>query len=264
MSDPRQYSLRLIDRSYEGEVIRQRARDGYINATAMCKAAGREFKNYYANQTTKAFILELAAVAGIPATELVQIVTGGTPGLQGTWVHPQVATHLAQWLSPKFAVRVSQWVYEWLSGLGSPAETRRTSPVFVQRFNQNWDRVSPGYFSVISELFVRVYGRLEQLGHVLPDRGDDGRELRPDISVGKTFPAWLARHHPGLCDKYKLYRHILPNRLEIRAKEYHNSVLPAFIEFIEEHWLPNIAATYFKKRDTRALEFLPKLLTAPY
>jgi KilA domain-containing protein len=46
MSDSRQFSLRLIGHSYEGEVIQQRARDGYINATAMCKAAGKHFKRH--------------------------------------------------------------------------------------------------------------------------------------------------------------------------------------------------------------------------
>ena len=32
-----------IDAGYRGEIIAQRAKDGYINATAMCKAAGKAF-----------------------------------------------------------------------------------------------------------------------------------------------------------------------------------------------------------------------------
>lgn len=83
-----QLPLPYIPRSLEGEVVTQRQRDGYINATAMCKAAGREFKHYNANAATKAFIVELASVVGIPTTELIQTLTGGTPHLQGTWVHP--------------------------------------------------------------------------------------------------------------------------------------------------------------------------------
>jgi hypothetical protein len=49
---------------------------------------------------------------GIPITELVQSIRGGTPELQGTWVHPQVAIALAQWLSPEFAVKVTKWERE--------------------------------------------------------------------------------------------------------------------------------------------------------
>jgi hypothetical protein len=47
---------------------------------------------------------------------LVQIKKGGVKNEQGTWVHPQVAIHLAQWLSPTFAVKVSKWVFNWMSG----------------------------------------------------------------------------------------------------------------------------------------------------
>jgi hypothetical protein len=118
MTASTQTELALIPHTYEGQVVRQRSGDGYVNATALCKAAERAFADYNRNATTKAFLNELAAEVGIPITELVQSLTGGNPALQGTWVHPQVAIHLAQWLSPKFAVRVTQWVYDWMSGLG--------------------------------------------------------------------------------------------------------------------------------------------------
>ena len=38
-----QYELSLVDHEYGGEIIRQRASDGYINATAMCRAAKKEW-----------------------------------------------------------------------------------------------------------------------------------------------------------------------------------------------------------------------------
>lgn len=91
----------------------------------------------------------------------------------------------------------------------------------------------------------------------------DGKELRPDISVGKTFPKWLKTNHPGLADEFKGYSHILPNGVEVEARQYHVRILPAYIEFIEVEWLPNYAAGYFKERDPKALEYLPKLLPPP-
>lgn len=37
-----QMSFAFIDRQIDGNIIQQRMLDGYINATALCKAAGKE------------------------------------------------------------------------------------------------------------------------------------------------------------------------------------------------------------------------------
>ena len=92
---PFQISLPLIQYELEKEVIHQRVRDGYINATAMCKAAGKQFNDYWRLKTTPEFAEVLSAETGIPVTELIQSVRGGDPYLQGTWIHPRVAIHLA-------------------------------------------------------------------------------------------------------------------------------------------------------------------------
>src|SRR5689334_12214916 len=102
----KQQRLALIPHEVRGgRVVQQRRNDGYINATAMCEAVGKLFGHYRANKTTDAFLAALASDIGIPISELVQSVKGGDPVLQGTWVHPKVAIHLAQWLSPEFAVK---------------------------------------------------------------------------------------------------------------------------------------------------------------
>lgn len=124
----------------ENEVISQRVTDEYVNATAMCKAAGKQMKHYNELATTKAFILELSSVVGISDHGLIQSYQGGVPHLQGTWVHPQVAVHLAQWLSPKFAVLVTQWVMDWMSGK-SKAPNR---PYHLRRYMANMHNVPHG------------------------------------------------------------------------------------------------------------------------
>ena len=106
----------FIDRLADAGVVPQRITDGYFNATAMCRSAGKKVSHYLSNGAARDFIQELSSDAGIPASGLVQVIKGGEPRLQGTWVHPQVAIHLAQWLSPKFTVLVSKWVMEWTSG----------------------------------------------------------------------------------------------------------------------------------------------------
>jgi hypothetical protein len=135
------------------------------------------------------------------------------------------------------------------------------TPVFVRRFNDNWNRVSPGYFSVLGELFIRLYGRLEHLGYKMPDVGDTGLEMRPDISVGRKFVDYLTAEHPKLLVKRSCYNHKLPDGKEVLASQYPVDMLPVFIDYVDRVWLHERAAKYLKERDPKALEYLPKLLT---
>jgi len=57
-----------------------------------------------------------------------------------------------------------------------------------------------------------------------------------------------------------MYSHLFPNGFEVDARQYKNSLLPIFIEFVDEQWIPKRAAIYFKDRDPIALDYLPKLL----
>lgn len=110
-------SNQFIVRSADGATpILQRIKDGYINATALTKACGKLLADYLRLSSTAAYFTALEADMGIPISELVQVRKGGNPQEQGTWVHPQIAIHLAQWASPEFAVQVSRWVYEWMRG----------------------------------------------------------------------------------------------------------------------------------------------------
>ncbi len=99
-------------RTFNGTAIEQRNDDGYMDATAMCRATGKLFADYWRNKTTQEFILAMTESMGIPIDSLVQSRVGRSGG---SWVHPRVAMHLAQWCSPKFAVVVSGWVLDILT-----------------------------------------------------------------------------------------------------------------------------------------------------
>ena len=156
----------IIDRKAENEIISQRVTDGYVNATAMCKAAGKNWSDYARLITTNAYIKELSSALHIPQDDLIQSIVGGIPYLQGTWVHPQVAIHLAQWLSPKFAVLVSQWVMEWMSG----KSTAPNLPYHLRRYMANMHNVPYGYFSMLNEITLHLIGPLEQLGYTISSK----------------------------------------------------------------------------------------------
>lgn len=144
--DPVQQQLPLIEHDHGGRLIRQRAKDGYINATAMCRAAGRRWSDYRSLLSTQPYLSALSSKTAIPVSELIQSFKGGDVRLQGTWVHPQVAIHLAQWLSPEFAVEVSHWVFEWLSG--GPKVVERL-PYHMRRYVANMTLVPKTHFSML-------------------------------------------------------------------------------------------------------------------
>ena len=54
-----QYNLALISHEVDHQTIYQRAGDGYVNATAMCKAAGKKFNDYARLKASQEFIREL-------------------------------------------------------------------------------------------------------------------------------------------------------------------------------------------------------------
>ena len=74
--------LTLISHMVGAARVNQRMMDGYINATAMCKATGKKLSHYLENKRTKAFLERLSVVAGIPATELILIFQSGRSDMQ--------------------------------------------------------------------------------------------------------------------------------------------------------------------------------------
>ncbi|MCU2621397.1 KilA-N domain [Escherichia coli] len=61
-----QFQLALIAREVDGEVIHLRTKDGYINATAMCKSAGKLLADYTRLKTTQDFLMNYHAIWGFP------------------------------------------------------------------------------------------------------------------------------------------------------------------------------------------------------
>lgn len=246
-----QYSLSLIPHKVQDSVVDQRSEDGYINATAMCKAAGKLIGHYSDTQNTKAYLAELASDIGIPISGLVQSVKGGDPSLQGTWVHPQVAIHLAQWLSPKFAVQVSKWVHEWLSG---SQPTNAKMPFHLERHLLNLHKIPNGYFSVLQEMTNALVAPMEAQGYRLPEN------MMPDITHGKMLCKHLRDMHGIDTDGLPTYTHKFPDGREVEAKLYPVQYLGEFRVLLSEVWMTQKAAIYFKGRDPAALAALDKIL----
>lgn len=138
---------------------------------------------------------------------------------------------------------------------------RTQLPNFIERYRDNYHKLPSDHFSVISEMFARLYIELEKVGYIIPNKGLDGKQLMPDISVGRGFAKFLKDMDSEFFDTHKTYKHSFPgHRNDVDANMYHIDALPVFIKYIHAVWIPQKAQDYFKKRDPLALDYLPKLL----
>jgi prophage antirepressor-like protein len=165
------------------------------------------------------------------------------------------------------AERFEEWLFEEVvpsirkTGTYTVGIDRLEKPNFVTRYFANFDHVDQGYFSVINELYIRLYARLEHAGYKIPNRAANGQEMRPDVSVGKCFSVWLKKNYPEIANDFMWYKHEFPGtEIVVDAKQYPNKYMHYFIQFVDEVWVPNNAERYFRERDLKALDYLPKLL----
>lgn len=133
-------------------------------------------------------------------------------------------------------------------------------PDFAERFKLNCNKIPYNYFSVLNEMWMQVYKEFERVGYILPDVSELGKTIMPDISVGKCFKKYLKDSGYSEWHKCKMYWHDFADGRSVKALMYPLDLLPIFIRYVHEEWLPNRAPEYLGKRDPKALEYLPKLL----
>lgn len=133
-------------------------------------------------------------------------------------------------------------------------------PNFIERYKDNMHKIPRTHFSVISEMFVRMYVELEKVGYSIPDIGSSGKKMMPDISVGRKFSDYLKEKKSPHLDNRDKYEHAFPDGRLVSAFMYPTEALPVFIAFIHEEWIPKYAQNYFKRADPHALVYIEKLL----
>jgi hypothetical protein len=114
----------LISRSWNGTPISRRTTDGYVNATAMCRANGKQWSKYRESDRCQTYLDALAETSEIRMFDLIESRQGQGGG---TWVHPQVAVDLARWISAPFAVWMDGWFLE-SAQQAQPAPMETTAP----------------------------------------------------------------------------------------------------------------------------------------
>ena len=123
-------------------VVEQRVTDGFINATAMAVAHGKDLSQWLRTKDAYDTFEALACMSGFNPVDLQDsdrvgfsakkmadyfprfIVSkrGAPENGGGTWLHPDIALQCAQWCNKTFAIQVSRWVREWLTTGHAPIQ----------------------------------------------------------------------------------------------------------------------------------------------
>lgn len=168
------HSSSLVSRSWNGTPIQRRTTDGYVNATAMCKANGKEWKHYFETDRAHKYLDALSGSVGIPTDHLFRSITTGPNDGRGTFIHPQLAVDLARWISAPFAVWMDAWFLDESSRASqvrevqqpaalAPAETLRIledSFSFLERLGVADDRDRLQFGDMVRNVTARASGGL--------------------------------------------------------------------------------------------------------
>lgn len=145
----------MVSRDVNGTAIEQRQTDGFINATAMAVAHGKDLNDWFTTKDTLELFVALADdlgleiktgdfrdldVSRLSAAKYAEIFPGlifskrGSPLVGGgTWLHPDLAIQEAQWCNKPFAIQVSRWVREWMTSAYNPIQLEADSDRVTMR-----------------------------------------------------------------------------------------------------------------------------------
>lgn len=91
------------------------SKNGYINATKLCKDGGKKFRHWLENKGSKEQIDRLANSVGIPAELILIKNMTGPYECRGTYVHKKLKTTIASWVSPDISFKVDDIMEEYFS-----------------------------------------------------------------------------------------------------------------------------------------------------
>jgi hypothetical protein len=102
--------------------------DGYVNMTKLCVLGGKRTNDWFGTVRAKTILDGLSKRLELPVKQIYQTFKGGNKKLeQGTWIHPHLATIIAQWISWEVALDVSEWIEEWKNSDARNNQTYNTS-----------------------------------------------------------------------------------------------------------------------------------------
>jgi len=183
----------LFSRTWNNTPITRRTTDGYVNATAMCKANGKQWKHYFETDRCHRYLDALSTSVGIPTDQLFRAITTGPNDTRGTWIHPKVAVDLARWISADFAVWMDGFL---LDVLEQPAKAIETLVPRLDEQESEWlkarlnaKRTRNTFTNELKEFGVERdgYGRCTNAIY-RPILGQDAKGLKESLAQKTNLP----------------------------------------------------------------------------
>ena len=213
--------------------------NGLWNATALVQAYNKKhnkdkrLNNWLRTDYTKELISDLQSLLVEESatdsqsqfqSEVLNIVQGGTPEQQGTWIHPELVLPLAHWLSPRFYLWCNRQIKQLFTKqqeqysknlqesqnqllllkpleplLYQPTLEKQVQKMLEKTFGGSHYRLNSGIIDILSDKFIveaknapnwkDCIGQLHSYRHELVERGDFNNR----ICVGYFFDPdnWL-------------------------------------------------------------------------
>lgn len=249
-------------------VVEQRRSDGFINATAMCVAYGKNIADWFRTQdgfeTLIALVddLGLEIKYGISHTSSIASISTAYPTLVvsrmgspenggGTWIHPDIAIYLAQWCYKPFAIQVSRWIKEWLIAGTNPiyVDIDKELSEWKQRHSKRVelkDEYRPELMEAVIEYASRHNASPITLCWKAHDamneriQGCNSKQIR---AAGELSPSSLIRDHFASrpLDMYKAVSQIAKNKIVDYDIEPVKAVHEACDVFLGKSYKPMLA-----------------------
>lgn len=181
----------LFSRTWNNTPITRRTTDDYVNATAICKANGKQWNDYWRTDRATEYLEALSAETGIPVSSLCISTKGGA--YQGTWIHPRAAVDLTRWISADFAVWMDGFL---LDVLERPAQAIETLVPRLDEKESEWlearlnaKRTRNTFTNELKEFGVERdgYGRCTNAIY-RPILGQDAKGLKESLAQKTNLP----------------------------------------------------------------------------
>ena len=111
-----------------------------------------------------------------------------------------------------------------------------------------------------SDLLMR---ELEGFGYVLPDVSSTGKQITPDISIGKMFCRHMRAQGHDVDGEVQKYTHYYPDGRVVSANIYPDKWLEPFRAWFNGVWKKDRLMDYLGSRDPEALQSISRLLGLP-
>ena len=138
--------------------------DGYVNVTLLCKAGGKDIKEWKKNKSSVHILSSYFSLGGIPPSQLLNSTRIGKT--QNTFAHPDIAIQIAQWADPYFAIQVSRWTRELLVYGKVELGNEKSSEELDNKFQ---------------ERIIELTEEKEILKQVLENKDQDIKTLKTDL-----------------------------------------------------------------------------------